>query len=177
MKDWTRRSFSNNKKNVCGAHTRRQSAEECSIVFELIDALISWPFIPPLPAPRPLFPTVPCSDRVAALFRSKPRMGRWNIFSLLEVEERRRDISANSSSTRFPFTLRFRITSTDNNRRGSALDDDAHFRGKTSVSNFLLYPNVLLEIGFSDTIATLCQSIACRIGKFILISNDSDFCH
>ena len=77
MKGSTRRSFSNNKKNVCGVHTRRQSAEECSTVFELIDALISWPFIPPFPVPRvPVSSPVPRGDRVAALFPSGARTRR-----------------------------------------------------------------------------------------------------
>lgn len=106
-------------------------------------------FYPSFPCSSPLFPTVPCSDRVAALFRSKPRMGRWNIFSLLEVEERRRDISANSSSTRFPFTLRFRIMSTDNNRRGLTLDDDARpFPGE----NFSFGFSALSKCSFGNRI-------------------------
>lgn len=42
------------------AHTRRQSAEECPAVFELIDALISWSFIL-------LYLTL--RDTLAALFR------------------------------------------------------------------------------------------------------------
>lgn len=99
------KSFSNNKKNVCGAHTRRQSAEECSTVFELIDALISWPFIHPLSLRKPL------AIRLPPFFDPPPVPTRWNIFSPLEVEEWRRDISGNSSSTRSPFNPRFRRTS------------------------------------------------------------------
>jgi len=88
-----------NKKNVrtdgCDGrvHTRCQSAEECFAMLELIDALISWPFIPTFRLSRHRSGPPWSSNALSYyLFPDRPGHSACSIEYFLSAENRKNDV-------------------------------------------------------------------------------------